>query len=188
MNVLKVIFAVASLMLASTAMAEKDMHMEIKIAINDGNDGEQVFLNLDSETMGFALHDMQLGEIQSVVDESGRSILITREENGIKFEVDGKTINMPLLDAGHAAIWIDGDHDEDIDVQIHRVGRFIGEDGSAGIMIISGKTIDDATQESIRTLLLSSGYDGGVDFMSGGESDGRIHKTVVIKREIASTQ
>ena len=81
MNVLKVTFAVASLMPAGIAMAEKDMEMEIKIAIDDGSDGELVFLNLDSENMGFALHDMQVGEIQSVVDESGRSILITREED-----------------------------------------------------------------------------------------------------------
>ncbi len=187
MNILKVTFAVAALMLASSAMAEKDMQMHIKIAIDDGSGGEGIFLNLDSETMGFALHDMQVGEIQSVVDESGRSILITREENGIKFEVDGKTINMPLFDAGHDAIWIDDGSDKDIDVRIHRVGRFIGGDDSAGIMIISGKTIDDATQESIKKLLLSSGYDDGVDFMSGGETDGRMHKTIIIKRDITTT-
>lgn len=186
MNVLKVTFAMASLMLACTVMAEKDFEMHVKLAIDDGSGGERIFLNLDSETMGFALHDMQVGEIQSVVDESGRSILVTREENGIRFEVDGKTINMPLFDAGHDAIWIDDGSDKNIDVRIHRVGRFIGGDDSAGIMIISGKTIDDATQESIRTLLLSSGYDGGVDFMSGGETDGRMHKTIIIKREITS--
>jgi len=61
MNVLKVTFAVASLMPAGIAMAEKDMEMEIKIAIDDDSDGELVFLNLDSENMGFALHDMQVG-------------------------------------------------------------------------------------------------------------------------------
>ena len=188
MNVLKVTFAVASLMLASTAMAEKDMQMEIKIAIDDGGNGEHVFLNLDSETMGFALHDMQVGEIQSVVDESGRSILITREENGIKFEVDGKTINLPLMIEGHDAIWIVDGNEDDIYVRVHRMGRFMGGDDPGSIMIISGETIDDATQESIRTLLLSSGYDGGVDFMGGGEADGQMHKTVIIKREIASTQ
>ncbi len=187
MNILKVTFAVAALMLASSAMAEEDMQMHIKIAIDDGSGGEGIFLNLDSETMGFALHDMQVGEIQSVVDESGRSILITREADGIKFEVDGKTIKMPLFDAGHDAIWIDDGSDKDIDVRIHRVGRFIGGDDSAGIMIISGKTIDDATQETIRTLLLSSGYDDGVDFMSGGETDGRMHKTIIIKRDITTT-
>jgi hypothetical protein len=187
MNVLKVTFAVASLMLASTAMAEKDMHMEIKIAIDDGSDAELLFLNLDSETMGFALHDMQVGEIQSVVDETGRAILITREENGVKFEVDGKTINMPVFDEGHDAIWIDDGDMGDIDVRVHRVGGFMGGDDSAGVMIISGKTIDDATQESIRTLLLSSGYDDDVDFISGSETDGQMHKTVIIKREITST-
>ena len=187
MNVLKVTFAVAALMLASSAMAEIDMQMHIKIAIDDGSGGEGIFLNLDSETMGFALHDMQVGEIQSVVDESGRSILINREADGIKFEVDGTTIKMPLFGGEHEAIWIDDCNFEDIEVQVHRSGDFVGNEDFGGIMIISGKTIDDATQETIRTLLLSSGYDDGVDFMSGGETDGRMHKTIIIKRDITTT-
>lgn len=188
MNVLKVTFAVASLMLASTVMAEKDIEMHIEVSIDDGSGGEHIFLNLDSETMGFALHDMQVGEIQSVVDESGRSILITREADGIKFEVDGKTINMPLFSTDHEAIWIGDGNFANIDVQVHHMGRFDGEGNSGGVMIISGKTIDDATQESIRLLLLSSGYDGGVDFIGGSEMGGGLHKTVIIKKEIALTQ
>lgn len=188
MNILKATFAVASLMLAAVAVADENIEMKIKIDIDDGSGGEPIFLSLDSETMGFALHDMQLGEIQSVVDESGRSILITRETDGIKFEVDGKTINMPLFGAEHEAIWIDDGNFEDIDVQIHRIGGLVGHEGSDGIMIISGKAIDDATQESIRSLLLSSGHDDGVEFIDGGEMGGGIHKKIIIKRKITSTE
>jgi len=188
MNILKATFAVVSLALATVAVADENAEMKIKIVVDDGGIGEPVFVNLDSDTMGFALHDMQEGEIQSVVDETGRSILITREADGIKFEVDGKTINMPLLGTENDAIWIDDGNVEDIDVQVHRLGGFVGHDGSDGVMIISGKTIDDATQESIRSLLLSSGYDDDVEFMNSGKMDGGMHKTFVIKREIASTR
>lgn len=188
MNILKATFAVASLMLTAIVVADENIEMKIKIDIDDGSGGEPIFLSLDSETMGFALHDMQVGEIQSVVDETGRSILITREADGIKFEVDGTTINMPLFSTEHESMWIDDGNFRDIDVQIHRIGGFFGHESSDGIVIISGKTIDDATQESIRSLLLSSGHDGGVEFIDGGAMGGGIHKKIVIKRKIAATQ
>ena len=187
MNILKATFVVASLMLAAVTVADENIEMKIKIDIDDDSGGEPVFLSLDSETMGFALHDMQVGEIQSVVDETGRSILITREADGIKFEVDGKTINMPLLDTEHEAIWIDDGNFEDIDVQVHRIGGFVGHEDSDGIVIISGKTIDGATQEGIRSMLLSTGHEGGVEFIDGGEMGGGMHKKIIIKRELVST-
>lgn len=188
MNILKATFAVASLMLATVAVADENIEMKIKIDFDDGSGGEAIFLSLDSETMGFALHDMQVGEIQSVVDETGRSILITRETDGIKFEVDGKTINMPLFGTEHEAIWIDDGNFEDIDVQVHHFGSVVRHEDSDGIVIISGKTIDDATQEGIRSLLLSTGHEGGVEFIDGGETGGGLHKKIIIKREIASTR
>ena len=89
---MKVTLAVTSLMLATATAAEEDVKMKIQIDLDDGNETGGIHLNLDSESMGFNLHDMQEGEIQSIIDESGRSILITREADGFKFDVDGKTM------------------------------------------------------------------------------------------------
>ncbi len=188
MNIPKRTFALASLLFAAVAMAGENIEMKVEISVDDGSGNEPIFLSLDSDTMGFALHDMQEGEIQSVVDETGRSILITREADGIRFEVDGKTINMPLPGTDSEVIWIDDGNFEDIDIQVHRLGGFVDSDNSNGVTIISGKTIDDVTKQGIRSLLLSSGYDDGVEFIDGGMKDEGMHKTVVIKRELASIQ
>lgn len=66
------------------------------------------------------MHGMQVGETQSIVDESGRSVLITREEQGFKFEVDGKTVILPEMGAaGEYMTFIDGsDITADFDVEI----------------------------------------------------------------------
>jgi hypothetical protein len=45
-----------------------------------------------------------LGKIKTVLDDSGRSILITREADGYKIDVDGKTIDLPLFDGKHGAM------------------------------------------------------------------------------------
>ncbi len=87
----------ATVLIATAAYAgDKDRHkMEIRV-VADGSDGE-VHLTLDSDDLGFNLHDMQVGENRSIVDKDGRSILITRGEESYSFDIDGKTVDMPLF-------------------------------------------------------------------------------------------
>ncbi len=200
MNIMKVTLAVTSLMLATATAAEEDVKMKIQIALDDGNATGGIHLNLDSESMGFNLHDMQEGEIQSIIDESGRSILITREADGFKFDVDGKTIELPLFDAAHGAMWMDHDMSSDVNVHVIGAGNAFAHKASNGVTIISGKEVDEATREAIRSMLVSAGHVNGVEFIEMGhefeelhEIEGLheingMHKTIVIKREIASTE
>ena len=150
--------------------------------------------------MGFNLHDMQEGEMQSITDESGRSILITREADGFKFDVDGKTIELPIFDVEHGAMWIDNDMSTDVNVRVYGDSHAFAHKAASGVTVISGKVVDEATQEAIRSLLISSGHDNGVEFIEAGsgleglheiealhEVDGQ-HKTIIIKREIVSIE
>lgn len=161
---------------ASVYAGEKGHHkMEIKVISDDG-DGE-THLVLDSDDMDFNLHDMQVGENRSIVDKEGRSILVTRGEEGFSFDVDGKTIDLPLLE-GHDGgnVWVSkGDHGQDVDVRVMRMGNHRGKGphpmmDDEGVVIFSGKEIDEATQQIIRTALESAGHEN-IHF-AGGDNGG----------------
>jgi hypothetical protein len=96
---------------------------------------------------------MQVGENRSIVDKEGRTVLITRNEDGYSFDIDGKTIDMPLIGAhGEKMEWtIDAEHDK------HMGPPPIMLD--AGVVVISDKEIDAATQEIIRNALLATGHE-----------------------------
>jgi hypothetical protein len=158
---------------------EKQHHkMEIKVISDDG----ATHLTLDSDELGFNLHDMQVGENRSIVDKEGRSILVTRGEDNFSFNIDGKTIDLPVF-GGHedGNVWVSkGDYTSDIDVHVMHGGMApdVMFDDEA-VMIFSGKTIDEATQQIIRTALESAGHEN-VRF-AGGDVGGP-HRVHVVKK------
>jgi len=185
MNTAKTVFAFSALMLAASLAVAGDVTTDVNIIIEDGTGGESVRLNLDGASLGFDLQNMQEGEIQSIVDESGRPILFTREADGIRIDVDGKTINIPSIGDGNHMEWIsvgDGLVNTDVNVRVMRHGGDM-----TGTTILSAKAIDAATREEIRSLLANSGHDGEVDFIESGGSGGRLHKMIVIDR-VATTE
>jgi hypothetical protein len=190
MNIKKFIFAAAALTFATATLAEEVGKTSIQISIDEGDGSEEIHLNLDSDSMGFNMHDMQVGEMQSIVDDNGRPIMITREEDGFKLDIDGKTVELPLLGAGHEMVWMEDIDVDDVEIDVHVIagGTISGDGKPAGVMIISQKSIDDATQESIRALLESTGHDAGVEFIEGGKMDGGPHKAIIIKKEFVTTR
>ena len=100
---------------------------------------------------------------------------------------------MPALDlhGDHesANVWVSkGDFasNVDVDVRVMHDGMSEGHgfamaDRMEGVMIISEKEIDDATQQLIRTALESTGHEG-VHF-AGGHGDG-LHQVHVIKKVV----
>lgn len=177
---------------ASTVWSGEKAHQKIEVkVISDDGEG-QTHLILDSDELGFNLHEMQVGENQSIVDKDGRAVLVTRNENGFSFDVDGKTIEMPAFDGLHENnVWIsDGGSAPEVDVQIRTLGGGMGRHhgmapramfAEEGVMIISGKKIDDATQQVIRTALESAGHES-VHFAGGDE--GGAHQIHVVKEMV----
>jgi hypothetical protein len=186
MRIRRIAFLVITVCFATVAWSGEDAghHMAIAVVGADGDSG--VRIDLDSDEMDFNLHDMQVGENRAIVDKSGRSILVTRGENNFTFDVDGKTIEMPLFNAhDDAHVWVgDGDFTTDVDVRVlheemggaHGMAAMAGTDG---VMIISGKEIDEATQQIIRTALESAGHEG-VRFGDGHE--GGPHQIRVVEK------
>jgi hypothetical protein len=180
----------ATLLFATVVFAGEDHHAKVEIkVISDDGDGN-THLVLDSDDMNFNLHDMQIGENQSIVDKEGRAVLITRKEDGFEFQVDGKTIDMPDFTAPDASGVVVGDFEfateADVDVRVirnHTGGPSAPHAmaGMDGVMIISGKEIDEGTQQIIRTALKSAGHES-VNFADG--HGGGLHQVKVVSKVI----
>lgn len=170
----KFIALMCACLFAAVAIAGEQNHHKVAIAVVDGDGTDSTRIELDHDDLGFELHDLQVGENRSVVDKDGRSILITRVEEGFTFDVDGKTISMPAFD-NHG-----GHHLSDVDVRVMHDGMSAESMDMEGVMIISGKAIDDATQQLIRSTLESAGHND-VNFV-GGDEDG--HREVRVVKKI----
>ena len=179
-----------------TLSAEYIHERKLQIAIDDGTGDGQFFIDMDDGD-ALDLDDLQLGETRSVVDNNGRPILITRTENGIELNVDGKQIALPDVTQAVDANWVAGVADVEVDVaHAVRVERFGSE---RGVTIISGKEIDEATRSGIRSLLSSAGYSSDVNFVDGesmairidgaqGAMQQDVHRHVkVISKEVSAT-
>jgi len=182
MKHLKITFLTAALLFASVALAGESHQSKIRVVIAEGDSGDEITLNLNSDEMGFDLEEMQEGDTRSVVDESGRSILVTREADGFRFDVDGKTIKLPLFGAEHGAMWINDDIGENVEVHVMRGEKFVSGDSLDGVTILSGQPIDNETREGIRSLLISSGHSGEVEFIDPSGSPDGPHEVRIIKK------
>ena len=185
MRLLKTAILAISLVVAGAAMAGEEHQMKFKIEMVDDDGSGEVRINLDSDELGFNLHDMQEGETRSIIDESGRSILITRKAEGFTFDVDGKTIEMPLFGSEHGAMWV-GDGGEDVQIHVMGDAEFVSADSFDGVHIISSDPIDEITQEGIKSLLTSAGHSGDVKFIDTSDGPHGMHEIRIIKKEVVS--
>ena len=152
MNTGKLIWAAMALALTSAVLAGDDgKHERIIKVVKTGGDSD-IHIELDSDDMGFNLDDLQVGESRSVVDDDGRSILVTRSDDGFSFTVDGKTIDLPALHGEHESdVWVE----KGTDVDVHVIGKkaFIDEGSIDGPVIITGTALDEATRQAIEAAL-----------------------------------
>lgn len=174
----------ASLALAGAALAGEEIKTKMAIAVIDTDGDDEVRLELDSGDLGFNLHDMQEGENRSIVDKSGRAILITREADGYRFDIDGKTIHMPSFDAEQrGATWL-----SDSDVHVMHDTSVASAHTMDGVMILSEKPIDESTRQAIKSLLESAGHGKDVRFIDASGPDGGPHAIKVIEKKVEVMQ
>ncbi|MDX1518102.1 MAG: hypothetical protein R3288_14745 [Woeseiaceae bacterium] len=192
----KTLAFVAAIGLATNVFAGDERHMSMSIAVIDDATHEEVRVDLDDETLGFRLEDMQVGENRAVVDKNGQNVLITREENGFKFDVDGKTIRTPLHRA-HGG----GEYDVVIDALRAESAEMPHKaplpplplapplpPGSDGIAVISAEPISEETQRAIEELLRAEGHDADVHFVDRSAAHARRHEIRVVKKRTDVTQ
>ncbi len=100
MNLLKLAALAVTMFFATAALAQVEEQREMKIVVAGAALNESAAIHwIGSGDAGFDMQGMQIGETQSIIDESGRAVLITREAEGFRFDVDGKTITVPDLGA-----------------------------------------------------------------------------------------
>jgi len=172
MNRLFFLILAAGLLPAIPALAGESNAMwesRVVIAEDDGSGGEPLRIELSGEDLGFDLQDLQLGESRSVVDKSGRSILITRTEQGYDFNVDGKTVSMPAFEHYAERVEIvdlsDAEFEGDFDVAVMNGEAAFASARPAGITIITPEPLDESTQASIRSVLQAAGHSDAITFV-----------------------
>jgi hypothetical protein len=201
MKTLRLLALAGSMIFVTAAVAQDEVHREMKIVVAGTSPDDSATIHwIGSGDAGLDMEAMQVGESQSIVDESGRSILVTRAEDGFKFDVDGETIVLPNFgDVGafgtraeYITLAEGSDVTADFDVEI------VGDDhamstvaspvfGNGGVTIISGEPLDASTQESIKAVLQSAGRDDEVTFINHG-SDGDGRQIKMIKQRVELTQ
>lgn len=173
----KMILATTALGVACVGFAGEENKHVIAIGVNGDGVTDEVSLRINSEDLGFELDEMQIGESRSVVDESGRAVLITRSESGFSFNVDGKTIELPdfaNID-GEDFDWVTEDDEADLNVHVIRKPLTAKLADTSATVIISPKSIDEATRKSIQSILETGGYGSDVEFIEhGAASDGHV--------------
>ena len=151
--------------------------------------GEDVRIKINSEELGFDLrdlHGMQEGENRSIIDESGRNILVTREADGFTLNIDGEIIELPMMFGRHHGMdWSEDGEEVDVNVHVMHRAQIEGRHDMNGTMIISGKPIDAATQQQIKLLLESAGYESDVSFIDREAAHG---EQIVIKRIVETDE
>jgi hypothetical protein len=183
----KIALTIGALGLLGVALADEEAKRKMAIQIVGDSADDEVRIELDSDDLGFSLHDMQEGENRSIVDKEGRTILISREADGFTFDVEGKTIRMPSFKGtDHGAVWIGDEHGEDVDVHVMHKKKIMSDDGMDGIIVMSGKPIDEATQQAIKALLESAGHVSEVHFIDHDSPHGGPHQVRVIQRHVVT--
>lgn len=171
---------------AATAVADVEDEREMKIVVAGAVTGDHETIHWTTTgAPGLDMHSMQVGETQSFIDDTGRSVLVTREENGFRFDVDGKTVNVPAPGVAGDYLTLTGATDATAVFDVEIVGDHPPPPfppppmfyGVSGVTIISDEPLDAATQESIRAVLISVGRDDEVTFVdrSKGFAGGRVH-------------
>jgi len=180
---------IAAISLAAAAIAGEEIRHKMAIAVVGDDGSGETRIELDSDDLGFNLHDMQVGENRSIIDKSGRTILVTREEDGFKFDVDGKTIKMPAFDGHHeGAMWMSDGDITDVDVHVMHDADMATAHSMDGVMIISNKPVDEATQQAIKSMLESAGHGSEVHFVDSDSGMGGAHKVRVIEKKVEVTK
>ena len=173
---------IATAGLAAAAIAGEDMRHKMTIALVDDDGSGETRIELNSDDLGFSLHDMQEGENRSIIDKSGRTILVTREADGFKFDVDGKTIRMPAFDGHHEG------HMRDIDMHVMHDMDMATAHRMEGAMIVTEKPVDDATQQAIRSMLESAGHGSEIRFVDSASGMRGAHNIRVIEKKVEVTE
>lgn len=168
LNMKKVIILLMAIAVAMGAFAlqagdevEKIVEKKIVVAMNTD----------DFELDEIDISDLAVGDAETIVTESGKTIDLLRTEDGVEIYVDGEMMDIPHMGAhgGHKVVnatveVICDDEDEECEKVV-----WMSEDG-------------EIDEEALHEFLGVHGADVDIDIVHGGHHDGA-HKVIVIESE-----
>lgn len=168
-------------LIASAALASERHETHIKVLSDE--DGEVFEWRSSDPEADFS--DLEVGESRIVTGDDGKEVTVTRTEDGIEFDVDGKKIDLMAFGA-------DADVDVTIDIEKSENVKIIKTDDTTDVTIISSDEIDDETRARIEAVLKDAGKDGEILFLDGSEisADAQAHgehEVRIIKKELKET-
>lgn len=189
-------------LIASAAVASEKRETHVKILTDDA-DGVFEWHSSDPDA---DFSDLEVGESKTIMGEDGKEVTVTRTEDGLEFDVDGKKIQlMEFIDDGEVMVDIDVLHDDGAEHVVHKVGKdgevivekskrvkIIKADDTADVTIISSDEIDEETRARIQAVLKDAGKDGEIMFIDSSElgSDAQAHgehNVRIIKKKVEKT-
>jgi hypothetical protein len=189
-------------LIATAAVAGEKHETHIKILTDDA-DGEFEWHSTDPNA---DFSDLGVGESKTITGDDGKVATVTRTEDGLVFDMDGKKIQMmEFVDDGNVTVDIDVLHDGDGKHSVHKIhedGKVIIEksksvkiiktDDAADVTIISSDAIDEETRARIEAVLKDAGKDGEILFIDGGElgDDAQAHgehDVRIIRKKVEKT-
>ena len=177
------------LVLASFTLSQagNDNHHVIKVKVDDGSSGAPIEVRLDSRETGFVPADLAVGETRTIQDDQGRNILVTRTDDGLTINVDGREIVLPEppqppeAPVAPGAVFMAFDSDESVTAHDLR----IESDTSAnGATVIVGPEIDEAARNAIRDAILATGAVDDVSII--GSDAGKEVRVIKVHRTVQS--
>lgn len=188
MNKIKLAMLALPLLCAAAFAGQETEHKTaIKVIVADDGSSEPTTFEWTSDGSDARLDDMQVGESRTVTDDSGKTVVVTREEDGYNFDVNGRSVKMPEFgEHGPHMMMLSADggnfeYDVEVDGERHIVHKRMH--APDGVTIISDTPLDDSVRESIRSVLQSAGLDKEVTFIDSSADDE--HKQMrVIKKKV----
>jgi len=186
-------------LIAAAAVAGEEHKVKIEVAVT--GDGEE-HKSFEWHGDGSEIDDLEVGESKTITDDDGNEVTMTRTEDGLEIEVEGKNIELMHMgsdidvDVMHdkgANVVIHGEHDsEDVTIEKHKRVKIIRSHDKDGVTIISSDAIDEETRARLEEVLKDAGTDGTVMFIDGSELSGdeqaqRKREVRVIKKEFDVT-
>lgn len=162
-------FAVTLTLLFSLSLsAAEQVEREIAVVLNLGD--KVGVLDLD-----FLPSELAEGESRTVTNSAGETMQMSKRGGEVVItSADGsETVLPPMPGPREGNVWVEEDAGE-MNVKVE-VEMATGE-GSDGLFISSGKPLDEATRETIRTALKAAGITREIVFMEPGMHKVFIHE------------
>ena len=166
-------------LIAAAAVAGEEHKMKIEVAISGDGEEHKTF---EWHGDGSEIDDLEVGESKTITDDDGNEVTMTRTEDGVEIEVDGKKIELMHMGSGIGAdvmhekgakVVIHGEHEsEDVTIEKHKSFKIIKSHDDDGITIISGDKIDAKTRARLEEVLKDAGKDSTITFIDGSELSG----------------